>query len=345
MKNNESSPGQWPVLHLSEPEAGEVVALFHEVFKTPMSMSMWHWKYGGGRGVATGMRDSCGHLVAHYGGTLRVAQWCKEVFTVMQIGDVMVAPSARDVFARMGPFGKVSSVFIQHYLNNQSPRLMGFGFPNSRHARLGQRLNLYWPMCNVYELQWSDLTPLVDALKASSWCNDWCLREFDAQDDVSCHGLDELAKRAALLHGQMNHLWLRRDLNWWRHRYVNHPEIKYRIWLWYESQSSMCPVGAFVLKISSPGSVEVMDWILLESIQHEQVIPLIAGVLRGIGGDWVLKLWCSEVVKAALGSFVQDHAISQLACQSAVTVPSLWGHPVADFSDRFWLTGGDTDFR
>jgi hypothetical protein len=131
-------PGQWPVLDLTEADWPDIRQLFAEVFGTTLTPAMQAWKYGGGRGVGMGVRDGTGTLVAHYGGGYRPLAANGVVCTAIQMQDVMVSPTARDVLARFGPFGRLTRAFIQNRAGPQQGVPFGFGFPSATAPEAGQ---------------------------------------------------------------------------------------------------------------------------------------------------------------------------------------------------------------
>src|SRR5688572_19651751 len=119
----------WPLIDVGVAEADRVCTLFSEVFGTPMSRALWHWKYGGGRGTGVGIVHPDGHLVAHYGVALREMHWAGGWVTAVHAGDVMVAPRVRHVFSRHGPFGRLTEAIIHKCFGPQGFAAFGFGFP------------------------------------------------------------------------------------------------------------------------------------------------------------------------------------------------------------------------
>ena len=148
------SAQRWSVVDMDAGQLGEVQSLFQRVFKHAMSESLWCWKYAGGRGVAVGARAPSGELLAHYGGTLRSVLLMGHPTLAVQIGDVMVAQEGRAALSHKGPFGMVVQAFFERHVGVGTGPALGFGFPNARHMRLGERLGHYAQVDKIFELTW-----------------------------------------------------------------------------------------------------------------------------------------------------------------------------------------------
>ena len=332
--------GKWPVLDLTAVDAPDVCDLFQRVFGHPMSVAFQSWKYADGRGMATGMRDDQGRLVAHYGGTLRLMQWGDARFTGVQVGDVMVAAEVRDVFARFGPFGRVARQFIQQYLGADRPYPIGFGFPNARHVLLGRRLGLYWPVTQVLAWHWtrpvlSDQAPVRPVSSAAYQELDMAKAQDRAQVD---RWADEMASSFSSEHM----LWPVRGGDWWRHRYSHHPHFTYQIHAVYPSGQTE-PCGALVMKVSPNGCWELMDWV--GALPFSRMVLAHAFAICTAANGESLEMWCTEAVAAHLSPEWTQAATRNVACEVVVNGDHLLGQPIAPLQNSFWLTGGDTDFH
>jgi len=334
--------GKWPVVDLQTQDATDVRDLFQRVFGHVMSEPFYHWKYGDGRGMAMGMRDSTGTLVTHYGGTLRQMKWGPHQFTGVQVGDVMVAPEVRDVFARFGPFGRTARQFIDKYLGEGRSNPIGFGFPNARHVTLGRRLKLYWLATSVHALKWVHAPTDVDAVEEQAASGDWRTEALDLAQEAHRKMVDILAQDMQT--GVCaNMLWPTRGGDGWRHRYTNHPHFRYDV-LGVFAHGSKAPVGVLVLKRGCGADPwELMDWV--GTAAFLPVVPALTwGVVKAQGGQ-ALELWCSHAVLGTLNAAWRAVALKSLACEVVVNHSTLLGLPIDGLAEQFWLTGGDTDFR
>ena len=330
---------RWHAVDLGVAQMPEVSALFTQVFGQPMSEALWQWKYGAGRGVATGTRDEQGHLLAHYGGTSRALLADGLVVNAVQLGDVMVAEQARGILSRRGPFATAAAAFLQRHVGEPEGFALGFGFPNQRHTRLGEKLGMYRALGNVQELSWASVGAHPTSFFGDAYISaavDWSDARTDEQLDRLWHELRDDARYF---------LVPRRDALWWRHRFANHPEGPYSCW-WIRARFSRRLIGAIALR---PGRHAGADWEILDflgPIKHLNAMVLGARLLATRGSAGRLIGWFSDVLADHLrGLDTGSGASTQIACQYCVTqrrAPQLAESVVMR---PWWLTGGDTDFR
>lgn len=330
---------QWHAVDLGIAEMPEIRTLFAQVFGHSMSDALWRWKYDAGRGIATGTRDEQGRLLAHYGGTARALQVNGVAVSAVQLGDVMVAAQARGILSRRGPFATAATAFLQHHIGSPGAYALGFGFPNQRHTRLGEKLGLYNALGNVQELSWTcekTRTSLFFGADSHSTPLDWS----DARTDNLLNGLWR-----ALSQDARGFVIPRRDAPWWRHRFANHPEGPYRCW-WVHGSWSRRLLGAIALK---PGGQPGANWEILDLLgptKHWHAMLCAARLLAQQGAADRLTGWFSDaVVNIVRSRDVGSIAASQVACPHCVTRQRSpeWADVVT--TQPWWLTGGDTDFR
>lgn len=326
----------WHAVNLGASDAPEVRALFAQVFGQPMSDALWQWKYADGRGLATGTRNAEGSLIAHYGGTARTLVWDGQERPAVQLGDVMVMEQARGILSRNGAFATAAQSFLQQHVGAQTSFAIGFGFPNERAARLGQALRLYETLGEIHALEWR--CPQPDPGRRT--LRRWATAPLDWADPGTQGRLDALWQA---LRSDARHFVLpRRDANWWRHRFANHPDGPYRLW-WVRHRFTRSILGAVVLR---PGAEtwEIIDW--LAPLRHTETVLAAARALAASAGASALTGWFSAPLAAQLATMPAVAGFrSQLACTNCVTVardPSLTPEML---SRPWWLTGGDTDFR
>jgi hypothetical protein len=323
----------WPLIDIGAADADRVCALFAEVFGTQMSHALWHWKYGDGRGTGVGLVHPDGRLIAHYGVALREIEWAGGVVRAVHAGDVMVAPRARHVFSRHGPFGRLTEGIIDKCFGPNGFAEFGFGFPNARHIRLGSKLGFYWCLEHVWELHWR--APPAAAPGLASTAQPWGPQAtYDR-----LHGVFARATPA-----DPAGLRPRRDADVWRHRFANHPHIPYQLHLVHRTGEEQA-VGAFVLKPPTAPDApwELMDW----TAAHEAADAMIAlaaeaAFAQGAAG---MLLWASTAVVDALPQAMLNGATRQQACEVASAQAQVLGRPAESWQGKVWLTGADTDFR
>lgn len=326
----------WHAVNLGTAESPEVRTLFAQVFGHPMSEALWQWKYADGRGLATGTRNAEDSLIAHYGGTVRTLVLDGQERAAVQLGDVMVMEQARGVLSRNGAFATAAQSFLQQHMGTQAGFAVGFGFPNERAARLGEALGLYETLGEIRALEW----PGQPTGQGSRTIRRWATAPLDWADPRTPGMLDALWRA---LRSDARHFVLpRRDANWWRHRFANHPDGPYGIW-WVRHRFTRRVLGAVVLR---PGAAawEIIDW--LAPLRHMETVMVAARALAASAGASVLTGWFSAPLAEQLCAMpALADATSQRACTNCVTVarnpaltPEMLGRP-------WWLTGGDTDFR
>lgn len=342
------SDAGWTVVDIGTSHIAETQDLFLRVFGHTLSEALWLWKYDAGRGVGVGARSPGGKLLAHYGGTLRKIVVFGHDVLAIQIGDVMVAPEGRAALSHKGPFGIVVQAFLAKHIEIGNGPVFGFGFPNERHMRLGERLKHYVQVDKVFDLSWT-LVRSGDAVNVHQ--TGTYVQPLDWSDPTTSTRLDEIWVR--MQHDLCDLVVGSRDFDWWRHRYANHPDHRY-LCFWVNSQNLPQILGAIVLRAhvtpEAGGTVwELIDWVSSRDQTKTMLLAAKDVVVRA--GGVRLMGWFSSLVRdefAGTGAEVQE------ACSAGVTFPrnsvsfpidSVFAPSKDDLRDKWWLTGGDTDFR
>lgn len=341
----------WSVVEMDESRISEIQQLFLHVFGHALSEGLWRWKYDEGRGMAVGALSPEGVLLAHYGGTLREIVFFGVRATTVQIGDVMVAREGRATFSHKGPFGMVVDAFLTRHIGHENGTTLGFGFPNARHMRLGEKLGHYVQVDRIFEMSWR-LRGFGHADNAAG--KGPSVEVLDWADTKSMVVLDRLWERMRDDAGDI--VIPLRNGAWFRHRYANHPNHRYLCW-WVCTSEDEPPVGVFVLRSHTPSGTgsgseavwELMDWIAPLS-QTRNILRAAKDVVERSGGGRLMG-WFSSVLRNALSG---TGATDQEACTTGVTFPvnglnfpldSAPALTVNGLKGKWWLTGGDTDFR
>lgn len=338
-----TAAARWHGVDVGEADLPEVRALFAQVFGTDLSPALWHWKYAGGRGLATGTRSDSGPLLAHYGGTARTVLMRGTPMGCVQVGDVMVAPQMRGILSRSGPFATAARRFIEGHIGTPHGFACGFGFPNDRAARVGERLGLYQPACAVQQWRW----PLLRGLDAGVARWRWRLEPLDWSNAQTDPRLDAQWQAMAAALGQGHWALPERNAAWWRHRFANHPHGSYRC-LWVRRRASGRVLGAVALRpaVAQGDPWELLDWLALP--RHTGAVLTAARMACARLGSAPMLAWMSEpLVQAVLPPAMLAQASAETACTAIWSVrraPQLC-QPASTHPLRWWLTGGDTDFR
>jgi hypothetical protein len=130
-----------------------------------------------------------------------------------------------------------------------------------------------------------------------------------------------------------------RDAVWWHFRYQQHPQFSYRTFL-LKDRLTRRPLGCLALKPGRDGLWELMDWVAPRE-RAPAMVDAARTVVAQAGGATVLGWFSSSVLDAVrpTGPEVVDIGVG---VPTNILTP---GPAVADLTDRWWLAGGDTDFR
>lgn len=325
---------RWHPGRVAGARAAEMRALFAQVFGHEMSPAHWHWKYGDGRGAGVGVWNRDGCLVAHYGGVSRDIMMFGQAAKAYQVGDVMVKETERGSLSRKGPMFLATASFLEQEMGYGRDHLLGVGFPNARAFLLPQKLGLYYgPLARMQEASWPVLRTRPSFRHR--------VREIDLASaqgaslaDACWHAMRES------MHGFVVGV---RDAAYLCHRYARHPDHRYRIFL-VTGRFGTRPLGLFVLRVTDGTAANRCE--LLDVVAPPALLPMLVHQARRVAaslGAAELFAWCADYM---LHHF---HLPAEASTQDLnVVVPgNNWsaGPPNEWVSGKWWLTGGDTDFR
>jgi len=313
-------------------QAPAVRELFQRSFGVEMDPATWHWKYGEGNGRAVGLWR-CKTLVAHYAGFSRQVHLMGQQALACQVGDVMVAPEVKAGLDRQGPLHKISATLLESQIGWGRPHAVGFGFPNARAMRVAQKLGLYAPVDAVLALSWPALSEMPDQTRAEAFALS-ALRE----DSALWQELDLVW--VAMASSFADSALGVRDPAWLRQRYGRHPHAPYTAMLLRSATDQRC-LGAVVLRVRED-AVELLD--VLGA--REQLLNLVrlARFNAQVLGRERLEAWVTRSHRACF----DDPADLATEMPLDVTVPANAHSPgwsPLELQDRWFLMGGDTDFR
>lgn len=302
-----------------------IMALFEQVFGQAMPEALWAWKYAEGRGMAiTASRDD--HLVAHYGGVTRRILFKGGPALGLQVCDVMVAPGERAVMTRRGVFLQTAAAFLELYCGVEQRHRVAYGFPNSRHMRLAERLGLYGEVDTLVERRWGG------ADRSPFWGGRGC--EISVRELA---GPELTTVWQAMAQDFSDQLLVVRDSDYLRYRYVDHPVHRY-VLLGLRHRWTGRLQGVVVVR------PEQEQCRLMDLIGPVNLFPRLIALARSRLSDWgatELIGWFtrSQVARlASTGGITRDTDISIPANTWSV------GPPLSELQGRWWLTMGDTDF-
>ncbi len=324
-----------PRLRLGAVTAAQAPAmrdLFSRSFGHEMDAATWHWKYGEGRGRALGLWQGDA-LVAHYAAFSRRVHLMGQPALACQVGDVMVSAEVKAGLDRQGPFHKVSASLLESQIGWGRPHAVGFGFPNSRAMRVAQRLGLYAPVDAVVALSWPALPAWPDAMQAEPL-------DLATLQEASLPWQELEQAWAAMAISFADSALGVRDPAWLRQRYGRRPHVPHQAVLLRSAADQHCR-GAVVLRVHEH-AVELLDVVGARD-QLPALVRLARHQAHGLGRER-LETWVTRSHRACL----DDPADPATELPLDVTVPANAHSPglsPLELQDRWFLMGGDTDFR
>ena len=314
---------------LQDYELARIQPLFQQVFKHPISPELLAWKYANGRGESWIVEETRGHPDPglHCGVFFRHVLLGGETIKAMQLVDLMAAPKASGLSRKDSPCGILFRTLLTQHALPENPHRVAFGFPSDRAMRLLENLGVGQADDQLMELE---LTPARRLLS---------LLTYRVERDLSAGDEESIAR----LWSQMSHD-LRdfavgvRDPAYIRYRYINRPEGSYTL-VFVESRWFRKPVGLAVVGMhSSPP--ELLD--IVCPLDHSEEVLM------------TLRCWMAdnriEQMRFSLTSTFAKR-FSGVATRIHKTQFRIMGSPFAHaesqarLAGKWWLTGGDTDYR
>jgi ABC-type polysaccharide/polyol phosphate transport system ATPase subunit len=299
--------------------------LFQLCFGHAMSRQQFQWKYAAtelaGMGVYSGER-----LVAFYGGSPRAVMMQGHSVLAAQIGDVMVHPEERGVMSRHGPFWLACASFLEQMMGHDRPYALGFGFPNAKAMRLGERLRTYQAVDQMVEMNWA-----IPTLRPDAFARAALLSSVDEFAVNTCW--------AAMLQSMPSSVLTVKNWAFVENRYLQHPSLRYITYL-VRKRISGAPLGVVVLRETGDHDVELLDVIGSASV----FTTLVRVALRHahLKGRRRLFSWITQSHQQLLQVWrAQATAIDVWIPANAWTK----GLTPDQLHNKWWLMGGDTDFK
>lgn len=312
---------------LGDDELVLIRPLFEAVFKAPVSEALLRWKYGQGRGASWTVWQDDG-LVLHCGLFFRNVLLQGEPTQAAQLVDLMAAPKQSGLTRHGSPFTVLMQRLLTSLPSSCNPAGLAFGFPSDRAMRLGEHVKMY------------------------ACVDDWMSLEFQSSDAASGPNVRVIKKWCASDDKTVNALWgrMRNDLaafvvgvrnsDYIRQRYLAHPEKKY-LFLQIDSRWWRRPIGCVVLSQGpGQGQYEILDLICAWGDMQE-VIGATQRWLHQVDGQLLTLLLTSTFAKK-LAPFASQCQATQFRIMAN---PHMAPDGLAQLKHRWWLTGGDTDYR
>ena len=328
LKLRRVSRPRWRVGRVDGRNSGAMRALFAEIFGHPMSEFHWRWKYGEEGCAAVGVWEG-ERLIAHYGGVARDIMYFGKPQSAAQICDVMVAPSGRGTLSRHGPLFLTIATYLENQLGYGNPHLLGVGFPNLRHWKVAARLGLYdGPVGRMLELSW----PAARGRPSPSLA----VRPLDLS-----HARDRADANAcwSAMRADLKDMIVGvRDSEALHHRYVAHPDKGYRIFV-VRRRLTGRPLGLFVLNPDAEGGCELLD-VVGPLAAMPRLLAQARRAAASLGASRLL-CWVVDNIRVHFGTDAEARDLEILVPANAWTPAP----PIEHLIGKWWLTGGDTDFR
>lgn len=328
---------QWSVGSADEVSQQQLLSLFHDSFGYHMPSDQWRWKYrfADVPGTVAYQQD---RLVSFIGGMPRSAQIFGQPAQAVQMGDVMVAPACRGILSKKGPFYQAMRAFISEHVGPDRVYSVAFGFPHQRAYRLGIALGLYCEVDRIQEAAWTAIRPTSLGESGNSdldhleWLQSTQLSAAQRSAiDVLWEAMQkDLAEQAVGV----------RDSRWIQYRYLDKPGSGYALVL-VAGEREEQPFGLLVLKDAGELGVELLD-IIAPRAHFEHLLLAARRIAAQSMNKERLFAWCTPSVAKWMT------ATDVNLTETEVVVP---GSTVNDkahalrLQGRWWLMGGDADFR
>lgn len=316
---------RWTVDWAHPADEAQLLELFVRAFGHEMPAAQWRWKYAGLDPLGSVVRLG-GRPIAFYGGVPRDVLHLGIPVKAVQITDVMVDPAQRGILTRRGAFFRAASAFAESCVGPGRAYAFAYGFPSERHTRLGERLGLYERVDEILEASWTpsggrySLRYRVSVL---------------SPDDLGL--IDRLWCTMAASLGEVTVAM--RDSAYVRRRYLRHPVIAY-LPLMVRRRFRGTAVGLVVLRDHGENGVELID-VVAPPVSFPVLVAVACRFARSLGRTRVF----SWLTPSAARTFSGSHP--SLA-PTGIAVPTIvWGGrpDLRKLRGRWWLMGGDTDFR
>lgn len=299
--------------------------LFNLCFGYVASAEWIQWKYAHASNIGIGAWKG-NELIAFYGGMPRPIRLMGRSATAVQVGDVMVSPKERGTLSKKGPFQLVASSYLETSIGTDKPYLLGFGFPSGKAMALAKRLGMYEEVDRVAEMSWpSEGVHMAWQLRT---------REVSSTDADTVNALwnTMAAKMTQSIVGERG----------WDHlaqRYLNHPSVKYFV-LMVRYRISAKPVGVLVLRDHGDHGMELLD-VIGDPANFSRLTKVARRFAHRLGRHRVLA-WITQ----SHAGLLRD-SISKETSTDVYIPTNVWtaGPSVGDIKDRWFLMGGDADFR
>lgn len=325
--SNKINGQRWYTCPLNMGEKNQVQKLFKLVFNSDLNDLFFTWKYANEHGYAVGVFNHNHELVGHYAGFRRQVSYFGVKKQVLQIGDVMVHPSERAIFTRKGVFFLAASYFFEHYIGDNKPFLLAFGFPNQRAMSIGKRLNLYAQVEKISICQWFCKTNFIGKIF-----------QLSPVTSIEKNIVDSLWKNMEA--SLKNYICTWRDNEYINYRYINRPEGDYRLFI-IKNYFTRKIISIVVLKcFQSEMKIQWLDYIgPLKYIKKTISAIQYYGKINGFN---YFESWVTECMKPNF--LTKDSNVHKTDIEIAQSNWKDSRNLHQKTNQHWWLMYGDTDF-
>lgn len=306
---------------------GEIQPIFRQVFGHEISLGFLQWKYGKGLGESWIYRDDHHNPVLHCGIFYRDVILDSRAVRVSQLTDLMALPKRSGLSRQDAPFTSLMRKVLAELQGPENPEALAFGVPSQRAMRLGERMGVYRSVDEWHELSFPSRPRSTFYRKP---------QEIQAIDSGTATAINQLW--LAMARDLADFPVGRRDAPYIARRYLQHPEHKYCCLL-IRSHWLQKPIGLAVLRKNET------DFELLDIIGPLSAIPDVLRQLQSWtqGTDRHLFKWnLTSSFAARFATFAERSEPTQFRIMANPFTPST---TLEKFDHKWWLTGGDTDYR
>jgi len=310
-----------------------LLALFEQVFGYALDPRVWRWKYRFADTPGSVVLEN-DRTVAFCGGIPRQGLVFGQPENMVQMGDIMVARDVRGILSKRGPFYLAMEDYLTPRVGPGLRYSLAFGFPNERACKVGVKRGLYNIVDKIMEPHW---TPLSD-----TECQPYTSRLIDTATDV--HWQQQVDALWQAMKKDISDVAIGcRDSQWIKHRYIDKPMSDYQLYFVSNPSGNNADspvIGLIVMKRHENQAMELLD-----IVGPRSSVPALINAARQITAASQLPYLFAWVTPSVLEWFAGT--VPQVN-STEVVVPGCninSAEHALRVKDRWWLLGGDSDFR